>query len=421
MELEISTPRWALPLLKPARYKGARGGRGSGKSWFFAELAVEEMVANPDLQVVCIREIQKSLKFSAKKLVEDKIRAMGVSHLFDVTMTEIRRKGGSGIMIFQGMQDHTADSIKSLEGFNRAWVEEAQNLSARSLELLRPTIRAEGSEIWFSWNPDSPDDPVDDFMASCPPGSICVTVNWNDNPFLPETLRDELEMDRARLPEAQYRHIWEGAYREITDGAVYADELMAAEKSGRICRIPIEKLPVYTFWDLGRRDTTAIWFMQQVGRERRFIDYYEACLKDIPHYAEIIKGKGYSYSAHYLPHDAGYKTLAGMGKSIKNLFEEQGLENVKVGDRVPTKDLAIQSVRRAFPGCWFDSERTAKGLKCLRNYRYTWDADRKVWSREPEHDWASHGSDAFAEFAMSFTGEAATKWAPLKQDYRGII
>lgn len=421
MDLEIKTPAWALPLLNPARYKGAKGGRGSGKSHFFAELAVEEMVADPDMQFVCIREVQKSLKFSAKKLVEDKIQALGVGHLFNITLTEIRRLNGRGIMIFQGMQDHTADSIKSLEGFHRAWVEEAQNLSPRSLELLRPTIRAEGSEIWFSWNPDSPDDPVDAFMASKPPGSVLVHVNYTDNPFLPETLRDEMQVDKARLPESQFRHIWEGAYRQITDGAVYADELAAADKAGRICRIPIERMPVYTFWDLGRRDTTAIWFMQQVGLERRFIDYYEACLKDIPHYAQVIKEKGYDYGAHYLPHDAGYKRLDGMGKSLRDLFEEQGLKNVKVGDRVPNKGLAIQAVRRVFPSAWFDGERCAKGLKCLRAYRYEWDEDRKVWSKEPCHDWASHGSDAFAEYAMSFTGEAKAGWSALSYNNRGII
>lgn len=421
MELEIKTPRWALPLLGPARYKGAKGGRGSGKSHFFADLAVEEMVADPDMQFVCIREVQKSLKFSAKKLVEDKIDALGVGHLFNITLTEIRRLNGRGIMIFQGMQDHTADSIKSLEGFHRAWVEEAQNLSPRSLELLRPTIRAEGSEIWFSWNPDSPDDPVDAFMASKPPGSVLVHVNYSDNPFLPDTLRDEMAVDKSRLPESQFRHIWEGAYRQITDGAVYAEEFAAADKAGRICRVPVERLPVYTFWDLGRRDTTAIWFMQQVGLERRFIDYYEACLKDIPHYAQVIKDRGYDYGGHYLPHDAGYKTLAGMGKSIKELFEEQGLKNVKVGERVPNKSLAIQAVRRAFPSAWFDGERCAKGLKCLRAYRYEWDDDRKVWSKEPCHDWASHGSDAFAEYAMSFTGEAKSGWAPLSYNNRGII
>ena len=140
LELEIPTARWALPLLGPMRYKGASGGRSSGKSHFFAEFAVEEMATDPDLRVVCIREVQRALKFSAKSLVEAKVRTLGVSHLFDVLTTEIRRRGGDGVMIFEGMQDHTRESLKSLEGFGRAWVEEAHTISERSLNLLLPTI-----------------------------------------------------------------------------------------------------------------------------------------------------------------------------------------------------------------------------------------------------------------------------------------
>lgn len=223
MELQIDTPRWALPLLGPARYKGAKGGRGSGKSHFLAELLVEEHVLNPDQQSVCIREIQKSLKFSAKKLIESKIRKLGVSHLFDITLTEIRRIGCEGLIIFQGMQDHTADSIKSLEGFDRAWVEEAQSLSARSLELLRPTIRAEGSEIWFSWNPDQRTDAVDQFLCGedAPANAVVVHVNFNQNPFLPQTLRDEQEADLKRGLDT-YAHVWLGAYRDRTDAQIFA-------------------------------------------------------------------------------------------------------------------------------------------------------------------------------------------------------
>lgn len=223
MELEIATPRWAVPLLRPARYKGAKGGRGSGKSHFFAELAVETMVINPDHRFVCIREVQKSLKFSVKQLVESKIRALGVSDLFEITLTEIRRIGGNGIMIFQGMQDHTADSIKSLEGFNTAWVEEAQNLSRRSLELLLPTIRAEGSEIWFSWNPDQPTDPVDAFFCGedgPPPDSVLVHVNYTDNPFLPSTLKAEAERHLLQNPDT-FPHVWLGEYNTKSDAQVF--------------------------------------------------------------------------------------------------------------------------------------------------------------------------------------------------------
>src|SRR5690625_2545395 len=219
--LQIATPESALPLLEPARYKAANGGRGSGKSHFFAEMAVEAMIADPDLSVVCIREIQKSLKFSAKRLIESKIRNLGVQHYFDITATEIRNTRGEGVMIFQGMQDHTADTIKSLEGFRVAWVEEAQSLSARSLQLLRPTIRAEGSEIWFSWNPNQPEDAVDAFFATNPDNSIVVHVNYHDNPFLPETLREEMQSDRKRMDPEDFAHVWEGAYNMRSDSVIF--------------------------------------------------------------------------------------------------------------------------------------------------------------------------------------------------------
>ena len=217
--LQINTPRWSLPLLEPSRYKGAKGGRASGKSHFFAELLVEEHVRDKDLQSVCIREIQKSLKFSAKKLVEDKIRALGVSHLFEITLTEIRRIGGQGIIIFQGMQDHTADSIKSLEGFDRAWCEESQSLSARSVELLIPTIRKPGSELWFSWNPEQHDDAVENLFRNNP-DSILVHVNYTDNPWCPDEMFKLADWQRKSDYE-RYLHIWEGGFNTKSESQVF--------------------------------------------------------------------------------------------------------------------------------------------------------------------------------------------------------
>lgn len=220
MLIDIPTPEWAIPLLAESRYKGAKGGRASGKSHFFAERLVESHVADPELSSVCIREIQKSLKFSAKRLIEAKIRALGVQSLFDVTNNEIRRIGGPGIIIFQGMQDHTADSIKSLEGFGIAWCEEAQNLSARSLELLLPTIRSENSEIWFSWNPDQETDPVDDLLVkNCPDGAIVVHVDFTDNPFCPSVIKDEAKRHLRRNPDS-YPHVWSGQYNTKSDDQV---------------------------------------------------------------------------------------------------------------------------------------------------------------------------------------------------------
>lgn len=219
--LEIATPAWAEPLLAPARYKGASGGRASGKSHFFAELAVEAMVCDPDLRFACIREVQRSLKFSAKALVEGKIKALGVSDMFEVLNTEIRRKGGSGVMIFEGMQDHTADSLKSLEGFGRAWVEEAHSISQRSLDLLLPTIRAPESEIWFTWNPEIQTDPVDVFFAGNPSGSVHVRTTFRDNPFCPDVMKVEAARMKDADPEG-YEHVWMGGYFLGRGGRVYS-------------------------------------------------------------------------------------------------------------------------------------------------------------------------------------------------------
>ena len=222
MNLDIDTPPWAIPLLSPSRYKGAHGGRGSGKSHFFAELLVEEHTANQNQKSVCIREVQKSIKMSAKLLIENKIEQLGVGHYFEVQETVIKSRRGSGVMIFQGMQNHTADSIKSLEGFDRAWVEEAQSISQRSLDLLRPTIRKPESEIWFSWNPQYETDPVDVLLRgeNPPDNATVINVNYSDNPWFPDVLREEMQYDRRRDYD-KYLHVWEGQYQTFGEALVF--------------------------------------------------------------------------------------------------------------------------------------------------------------------------------------------------------
>jgi phage terminase large subunit len=219
--LKIETPRKFLPLLQPARYKGIHGGRGSGKSHDRAEALVERCLMHPGTRWACIREVQKSLEQSVKRLLEDKIQSLGVSKYFNIKQYEIETPGG-GIIIFQGMQNHTADSIKSLEGFDGAWVEEAQSLSQRSLDLLRPTIRKEGSELWFTWNPSQETDPVDVLLRGekPPPSSIIIEANYMDNPWFPSVLKDEMEYDRARDAD-KYAHVWLGEYQRNSESRVF--------------------------------------------------------------------------------------------------------------------------------------------------------------------------------------------------------
>ena len=218
--LQIPTARVFVPLLKPARYKGAWGGRGSAKSNFFADNWLRENVAER-LDVVCLRETLKSLEFSVKKLLESKISAHNSGDYFEVQDRRIKSLHG-GVTIFEGMQNHTADSIKSREGFDRAWFEEAQNASENSLTLLRPTIRKPGSELWFSWNPNKETDPIDQLLrgATPPSDSIVVKANYMDNPWLPDVLREEMEYDRRRDPD-KYAHVWLGEYQRNSEARVF--------------------------------------------------------------------------------------------------------------------------------------------------------------------------------------------------------
>jgi phage terminase large subunit len=220
--LQIQTPPWAVPLLKPARYKGAHGGRGSGKSHFFAEMMIEEHIMNEKRRSVCVREVQKSLGQSVKRLLELKIEGLNAGAYFEVQDAVIKSKRGDGLILFQGMQNHTADSIKSLEGYDCAWVEEAQSLSQNSLDLLRPTIRKPGSELWFTWNPRQSTDPVDTLLRGLTPpkDAVVLPVNFDDNPWFPDVLKDEMEYDKRRDPD-KYMHVWRGEYVRNSETRVF--------------------------------------------------------------------------------------------------------------------------------------------------------------------------------------------------------
>lgn len=226
--LQVQTPRWALPLLEGERgrprYRGAKGGRASGKSHFFAEACVERMLEDPDSKIICIREVQKSLEFSSKQLLQDKIQSLDVGHYFEIQKNRIVSLRGDGVIIFQGMQDHTAESVKSLEGFDVAWVEEAQSLSTRSLELLDPTIRKQGSEIWCSWNPNREDDPVEQVFKENE-NAVLVHVNYLDNPFVTSATKEMADRIRAQNI-SKYNHIWLGDYIRDVEGALWTQDMI---------------------------------------------------------------------------------------------------------------------------------------------------------------------------------------------------
>lgn len=402
--LRIETAAVFEPLLHPARYKGAYGGRGSGKSHFFAELLIEDSLRERGLRSVCIREVQKSLKDSAKRLIEDKIASLGLGEADGFRpFREVIETPGDGVITFQGMQDHTAESIKSLEGFGRAWVEEAQTLSERSLSLLRPTIRADGSELWFSWNPRRRSDPVDKMLRGeqLPTGAIVVRANWSDNPWFPDVLEQE-RLDCLKTQPEQYPHIWEGDYATVLSGAYYAEALNTARLEHRIGRVAADPLmPIFCFWDIGVRDATAIWVAQFIGRELRVLDYYEAVGQPLAAHLGWLRERGYGDAVCYLPHD-GSKQNEISAVRYEDHVRSAGFEAVVIKNQGKGAAMQrIEAARRLFPGIWFNEATTEAGRAALGWYHEKRDEARN-FGLGPEHDWASHAADAFGLMCIAF-------------------
>lgn len=407
------------PLLLPARYKGAWGGRGSGKSHFFATAMICMADENPGFRGVCIREVQNTLKDSSKRLLEDKLTELQFSEAegFKVFNEHIETPG-NGIIVFKGMQDNNAESIKSLEGFNVAWVEEAQTLSERSLQLLRPTIRAPGSELWFSWNARRKSDPVDKLLRGpdLPTSSIVVNANWRDNPLFPDVLEQERQ-DCLRLEPDQYGHIWEGDYAQILSGAYYAKSINAAKAEGRIGRVAFDPLlPFKVFADIGgtgaRADAFSMWVAQHVGREVRVIEYYESVGQPLEYHLAWLRERGYrpDRARIYLPHD-GRTNDKVYSVSYESALRAADYDVTVIENQGRGAAIArIEAGRRMFPSCWFNAETTQPGLDALGWYHEKHDAARNV-GLGPEHDWASHGADAFGLMAIVSQHElSGSRW-----------
>lgn len=366
------------------------GGRGGAKSWGIAR-ALLVIGSTKVTRVLCAREFQTSIKDSVHKLLSDQIMAMSLTEFYEITDRTIRGKNGTEFN-FVGLKNNVSN-VKSYEGVDICWVEEAQSVSKRSYDTLIPTIRKEKSEIWISFNPElETDETYRRWVANPPDNAKVVKIGWQDNPWFPEVLRDEKDALKNRDPEA-YQTVWEGMCRLTVDGAVFAKEMQMAEINNQITNVPYDPIkPVYTIWDLGWADSTAIWFVQFIGVEIRVLRYMEDSQKTISYYLAEIQKFGYVYDTHYLPHDAASKNL-GTGRSIEEIVRATGM-NVRVLDRVPIAD-SINAARTIFPRCYFDRQNTTDGLQCLRHYRYEVDPDTKQFSRTPLHDQYSHGADAF--------------------------
>lgn len=436
--LQIQTAPVFKPLLKPSRYKAAHGGRGSGKSFLFAEMVVEDSLLEPGLLTVCIREVQKTLADSSKRLIEKKIIDLGVGREFNVLRDRIETPG-NGLVIFQGMQDHTAESIKSLAGFKRAWVDEAQTLSARSLSMLRPTLRETGSEIWFSWNPTRKADAVDHFFrgngdrianpwspwpdpATVPvhERAIVVQANWRDNPWWNETLEAERKLELERYPD-RYGHTYEGEYAKAFEGAYFAKHLAQTRLKGRICSLEVDKvLPIFAFFDIGgagaQADANSIWVVQFVGPQIRVLDYIEGRGQEISYYQQEMRSRGWGRAIIRTPHDGA--NVNAVGKRYVDYWREAGFETT---DPVPNQGagaamLRIEALRRIFPNIWFNNTPAIEGgLDAIGFYHERKDETRNI-GLGPDHDWSSHAADALGLMAIIY--EAPDGPEPPRERYR---
>ena len=374
-----------------SRYRTLFGGRGAGKSHGVAKsLLIKGAMAT--LRVLCAREYQTSIRDSVHKLLCDQIELLGLSTFYEITQTSIRGKNGTEFF-FVGLKNNIAN-VKSVEGVDICWCEEAQTISRFSWNTLIPTIRKEDSEIWITFNPElETDETYQRFILNPPENSIVVKVNWSDNPWFPETLRLEKDSLRARDPEA-YNTVWEGLCRQTVDGAIFAKEMQFAELDGRITKVPYDATkPVHAIFDLGWSDATAVWFMQFVGMENRLVRYFETNQETISSILNKMQGFGYLYDTLWLPHDAENKTLAGNGRSIEEIVRNLGYKT-RIVPKVPIVD-SINAARTIFSNCYFDRENCHQGLEALRHYRYEVDPETGMFSKTPLHDQYSHGADAF--------------------------
>lgn len=405
---KIQIPEKLAGLFEPHPYKTLYGGRDGVKSWSVAQ-ALLIIGANPGLlwpgrtegpRILCARETMDSIRESVHQLLSDQIVRLGLEKFYTPLQSEIRGKNGCEF-VFAGLRKQTVSSIKSYEALDICWVEEASVVSRRSLTILLPTIRKAGSEIWWTLNPDLETDAVyQDFVINQPKGSFVVKTSWRDNNWLSPESRQKIETLRDRDPDT-YHHVYEGGTRSTVEGAIYKQELQAAEKEGRIRQVPYDNTrPVDMFFDLGFGDRVAIWAAQRIPFETHILRYFEGDHQPIGYYLQEMQRWGYVIGTCYLPWDGATKEL-GTGKSIEDVMRSNGFK-VRVARRLEVHQ-GINAVRTLFPQLYFDQALCADGLQYLRRYQWGPTTALGVQRRQPLHDDASHPADALRTLAVGIT------------------
>lgn len=424
-------------LWQPYRYKILYGGRGAGRSWSIARTLLVMGTRKPML-ILCTRELQKSIKGSVYRLLRNQIKIMGLqSHYPDHMQSGTTIRGINDTeFVFYGTR-YNADEIRSTEGIDVCWIEEAHNLTEDGWDVITPTIRKAGSEIWASFNTRFKSDTLyDKFVVKPPPpNSLIIHSNFTDNPYISQELLDE----QAFMRETDYEnwlHHWKGHLRELAKGAIFGKQITEVKKGNRLVHIPVEKsCEVETFNDVGKNDPCAWWLFQNAGGQLRFIDYYHNRFEDIDHYVRVLKALGYNYGRHFMPHDAGHERL-GMTRTIAEQFEDGGIRPVEIVPRVQDKDIGIQLARDIMGKCWFHhgddgdrpeqecegyipwleegwrtrAQRMEQGWSMLCQYRYVYNDNTGEWGRKPHHGIESNGADAFMQFAQSYEPPEGEDW-----------
>ena len=389
-ELPLELPKKLGFLLEPHRYKVVYGGRGSAKSWSFARTLIALGASTP-LRILCAREFQRSIKDSVHRLLSDQIQKMGLGAFYEVLEAEIRGRNGTEF-IFAGLAGHTIESIKSYEGVNIAWIEEAQTVSKRSWDILTPTIRAEKSEIWVSFNPAlDTDDTWLRFVGSPPPSAKVAKMNYHDNQWFPDVLEAERLYCQQHNP-VDYANIWEGLCVSVISGAIYAREVTEMLEENRVRPVPYDPgLPVHTVWDLGWNDANSVILLQRLHSEVRILEYLEGSYRSLPEWVAELQKRRYVWGTDYLPHDGG-QTRGQTGKTDAQVVRSFG-RRVEV---MPRNDIevGIRAARGMFPRVYMDETKCARLVDCLKRYQRSVPVSTGE-PASPVHDEYSHGADAF--------------------------
>lgn len=412
---EVELPVKLKALFEPARYKVLYGGRGSSKSWSVAR-ALLILGAKQPTRVLCARETQKSIQESVHRLLKDQIELMGLQSFYEVQETRIIGKNGTDFA-FAGIRQQGVTNLKSFEGVDICWVEEAQVVTRKSWDVLIPTIRKPGSEIWITFNPElDTDETYERFVLTPPDGAVVLEVNYSDNPWFPDELDKERQAWKKRDPIG-YETVWEGKCRPAVEGAIYAKEIDALQRDKRLRNVPYDPLlKVHTVWDLGWNDAMSIIFVQRQASEVRVIDYIEDTHRTLDSYVADIKDRRWNWGTDWLPHDGRSKNIQ-TGKSAEEILRALG-RTVQI---TPNLDIesGIKAARMMFPRCYID-EKCKPLINALKRYK------RQVnqITNEPGaplHDENSHGSDAFRYLAVVVDRLSNDTFKPIKYPSYGVV